>query len=134
MTSLFDLGGKCAVVTGASKGLGRAIALALAEAGADIAGVDRTPEDETAEAVRKLGRRFHVIEADLSTAEPIPGIVEEAERWHANLVIVGCHGYGPLRRLLLGSVSQAVLTKASCSVEVARFHEPGEAGYSRSTL
>lgn len=106
MTSLFDLGGKCAVVTGASKGLGRAIALALAEAGADIAGVDRTPEDETAEAVRKLGRRFHVIEADLSTAEPIPGIVEEAERELGSVDIL-VNNAGTIRRCPAEDFSEA---------------------------
>jgi 2-deoxy-D-gluconate 3-dehydrogenase len=106
VTSLFDLGGKCAVVTGASKGLGRAIALALAEAGADIAGVDRTPEDDTAEAVRKLGRRFHVIEADLATAEPIPGIVDEVERELGSVDIL-VNNAGTIRRCPAEDFSEA---------------------------
>lgn len=97
MNSLFDLSGKCAVVTGASKGLGRGIALALAEAGADIVGVDRTPEDETAEEVRQIGRRFHIIEADLSTADGIPGIVTEAERAHGAVDIL-VNNAGTIRR------------------------------------
>ena len=48
------------------------------------------------------------------------GIVEEADRWPADLIIVGSHGYGTWRRLVLGSVSQAVVLHAKCSVEVVR--------------
>jgi nucleotide-binding universal stress UspA family protein len=47
-------------------------------------------------------------------------ILEEAERWHADLVVVGSHGYGPVERRLLGSVSQAVVLHARCSVEIVR--------------
>jgi 2-deoxy-D-gluconate 3-dehydrogenase len=97
VSALFDLHGKCAVVTGASKGLGRAIALALAGAGADVVGVDRTPEDETAEEVRRLGRRFHVIQADLSDAACIPDIVAEAGRTHGAVDIL-VNNAGTIRR------------------------------------
>jgi 2-deoxy-D-gluconate 3-dehydrogenase len=97
VSALFDLHGKCAIVTGASKGLGRAIALALAGAGADVVGVDRTPEDETAEAVRRLGRRFHVIQADLSDAACIPDIVAEAGRTHGAVDIL-VNNAGTIRR------------------------------------
>jgi len=47
-------------------------------------------------------------------------VVEEAERWGADLVVVGSHGYGRWERLLLGSVSQSVVSHAKCSVEVVR--------------
>ncbi len=47
-------------------------------------------------------------------------ILEEAERWNADLLIVGSHGYGPVKRRLLGSVSQAVVLHAHCSVEIVR--------------
>ena len=97
MNPMFDLSGKCAIVTGASKGLGRAITLALAGAGADIVGVDRTPEDETAEEVRQLGRRFHVIEADLSGSARIADIVAEAERAHGAVDIL-VNNAGTIRR------------------------------------
>ena len=78
MTNPFDLNGRAAIVTGANKGIGRAIALALAEAGADVALAGRSPADETAEAVRALGRRAVLIAADLGSAEPAQRIVEEA--------------------------------------------------------
>ena len=62
----FRLDGKVALVTGASRGLGQAMAVGLAEAGADIAGLDRTPDcDETCDQVTALGRRFMNIECDL---------------------------------------------------------------------
>ncbi len=61
----FRLDGKVALVTGASQGLGQAMAIGLAEAGADIAGLDRTPDcGETCAAVEALGRRFLNLERD----------------------------------------------------------------------
>ncbi len=47
-------------------------------------------------------------------------IVEEAERWGADLIIVGTHGQGGVTRFPLGSVAQAVVAHAPCSVEVVR--------------
>lgn len=79
MTSLFDLSGKIAIVTGASGGLGRGIALALADAGADIVTVDRTACDITANVVQELGRRCHTISADLSSNDCVNGIIGETE-------------------------------------------------------
>jgi nucleotide-binding universal stress UspA family protein len=59
------------------------------------------------------------------TGNILPGsprsiILEEAERWSADLIVVGSHGYGTWHRFLLGSVSQAVVSHAKCSVEVVR--------------
>ncbi|MEU1384836.1 MULTISPECIES: SDR family NAD(P)-dependent oxidoreductase [unclassified Nonomuraea] len=64
----FDLSGRTALVTGASKGIGRAIALAYAAAGADVALVSRSAETlaEVAKEVQALGRRVVVIPADLT--------------------------------------------------------------------
>jgi 2-dehydro-3-deoxy-D-gluconate 5-dehydrogenase len=65
----FRLNGKVALVTGASRGLGQAMAVGLAEAGADVAGLDRTPDcDETCALVEALGRRFMQVECDLRAA------------------------------------------------------------------
>ena len=77
MTHPFDLTGKVAVVTGANTGIGRAIAVALAEAGADVALAGRSRADETAGQVRAAGRRAALIEADLSTTAPVQAVVDE---------------------------------------------------------
>ena len=77
MSTPFDLSGRVAVVTGANTGIGQAIALALAAAGADIAAVGRTPAEETAAKVRSMGRRVELIAADLGTIEPVERIVAE---------------------------------------------------------
>ena len=77
MAHPFDLTGKVALVTGASTGLGQGMAIALAEAGADLGLVDRTPCDETVNLIRQSGRRAHVINADLSSLDPIDRIIGE---------------------------------------------------------
>jgi 2-dehydro-3-deoxy-D-gluconate 5-dehydrogenase len=77
MTGLFDLGGKVAVVTGANSGIGQGLAIALAEAGADVALVGRTPAEETAQRVRSTGRRAALVSADLSTIAPVEEVVEQ---------------------------------------------------------
>ncbi len=73
----FDLGGKVAVVTGANSGIGQAIALALAAAGADITCVGRSAADETVQQVKALGRRAQQVKADLSTIAPVQSVVDE---------------------------------------------------------
>jgi 2-deoxy-D-gluconate 3-dehydrogenase len=73
----FSLEGKVALVTGANKGLGQGIALALASAGADIAAVSSSGAEDTAAKVQALGRRFLHVQADLTSLEPIPRIIEE---------------------------------------------------------
>ena len=76
MVHPFDLDGKVAVVTGANTGIGQAIAVALALAGAEVACVGRTPAEETAEQIRALGRRVVLIPADLSTIAPVQQVVD----------------------------------------------------------
>lgn len=78
MADAFRLDGRTAVVTGANTGIGQGIAVALAEAGADIVAVGRSDPAETGEAVRATGRRFHAVSADLSTIEPVQRVIDEA--------------------------------------------------------
>jgi 2-dehydro-3-deoxy-D-gluconate 5-dehydrogenase len=75
--SLFDLEGRVALVTGANTGIGQAIALALAGAGADIACAGRSGAKETIDAIRALGRRALDIEADLSSIRPVARVIEQ---------------------------------------------------------
>ena len=51
-------------------------------------------------------------------------IVQEAESWGADLIVLGSHGYGPVRRALLGSVAAAVAVEAPCAVEIIRVGRP----------
>lgn len=76
MVHPFDLAGKVAVVTGANTGIGQAIAVALAAAGAEVACVGRPPAEETAEQIQALGRRAALIPADLSTIAPVKKVVD----------------------------------------------------------
>ena len=78
--SLFNLEGRVALVTGANTGIGQALAIGFAEAGADIVAVGRSAPDETAAAVEKLGRRLHALSADLGSTAPIAGVVADAWR------------------------------------------------------
>ena len=74
----FKLNGKVAIVTGAARGIGQSYAVALAEAGADVALVDVIPMDETARKIEALGRRTCAVTADLSRGESVaPGLVAE---------------------------------------------------------
>jgi len=77
----FRLDGKVAVVTGASRGLGRAMALGLAEAGADVAVVATNEEllQSTADEISALGRRALVATADLSQVDDIYAMVEKVK-------------------------------------------------------
>ncbi|MFI6319883.1 SDR family NAD(P)-dependent oxidoreductase [Nonomuraea sp. NPDC050556] len=81
----FDLSGKRALVTGASKGIGRAVALAYAAAGADVALVSRSQEalDEVAKEITALGRRAVAIPADLTDREAAAAAV------HASIDALG---------------------------------------------
>ncbi|MDT7530441.1 2-dehydro-3-deoxy-D-gluconate 5-dehydrogenase KduD [Sphingopyxis sp. SE2] len=73
---MFDLTGKVALVTGANTGIGQGIALALAEAGADIAAAGRSPADETVGKVRGLGHRAENFAADLSSVGAVQPLVD----------------------------------------------------------
>lgn len=77
------------------------------------------------DAARRIEANPAIRRVTTEVLEGTPGsvIVKEAERLHADLVVLGCHGYGVVHRFLRGSVSQAVLLHAPCSVEVVRSHD-----------
>lgn len=80
--SLFSLQGKVIVVTGCARGIGRGLAVGLAQAGADIVGIDFADIHPTAQAVEAVGRRFYPFACDLSSREEIDRI------WNAILATV----------------------------------------------
>ncbi|MGR0278081.1 2-dehydro-3-deoxy-D-gluconate 5-dehydrogenase KduD [Marinomonas dokdonensis] len=78
MQQMFDLTGKVAIVTGCNTGLGQGMALALANAGADIVGVNRREPVETQQLVEQAGRQFHSVIADMGKVSNVPVIIESA--------------------------------------------------------
>lgn len=78
MAANFRLDGRCALVTGAAAGLGQAMAIALAEAGADVAGADIAALDTTQALVAKTGRRFVGIGQDLRGPAAAQDVVAQA--------------------------------------------------------
>src|SRR5215813_6534566 len=94
----FRLDGKIALVTGASAGLGQAIAVALAEAGADVACHGNTrPADATCEAITKLGRRAFPITGDLSDPHTPQKLIDEIIKTFGQLDIL-VNNAGTIRR------------------------------------
>jgi NAD(P)-dependent dehydrogenase (short-subunit alcohol dehydrogenase family) len=85
-----DLSGRTALVSGASRGIGRAVALGLAQAGADVAGLARS-EDALAELggdVEELGRAFLALPADVVDVDGVAAAVERAWEWRGGLSIL----------------------------------------------
>jgi 2-deoxy-D-gluconate 3-dehydrogenase len=103
---LFSLEGKKALVTGAGRGIGRAAALALAEAGADVALVSLHAPDETAELVRAAGRRAVTLQCDLSRRDQTKAVVDRAAAGLGGLDIL-VNNAGIIRRAPLLEFSEA---------------------------
>lgn len=91
------LNGKVALVTGGSRGIGRAIALALAQAGAEVALSYRSRAEEAAEVVRfieALGRRALSIQADMASDGDVQRLVTEAQRLGPIDILISNAGVG----------------------------------------
>jgi NAD(P)-dependent dehydrogenase (short-subunit alcohol dehydrogenase family) len=102
----FSLAGKVAIVTGASRGIGRSIALGLAEHGADVALAARKPEalEEAAEAVRKVGRRALAVPTNVRRVDELRALVQRtrAELGRVDILVnnAGTNPtYGPIQEL-----------------------------------
>jgi 2-dehydro-3-deoxy-D-gluconate 5-dehydrogenase len=95
--SPFDLTDKVAVVTGANTGLGQAIAIALAAAGADVVLVGRSDSSATEAAIAALGRATLALREDLGTTEPINRIIEGVLAWRGRIDIL-VNNAGIIRR------------------------------------
>ena len=74
----------------------------------------------TERVANSLASRGLKTEAVVYDGDPRSVIVDEAEDWKADLIVLGSHGYTGIKRWLLGSVAQSVVNHAPCSVEVVR--------------
>lgn len=100
MTSLFNLTGKLALVTGCNRGIGQSMALGLAEAGADIIGVSASMAadgGDTGQEVRALGRQFHAYQADFSNRASADAFTEKVMADFARIDIL-LNNAGTIRR------------------------------------
>jgi 2-deoxy-D-gluconate 3-dehydrogenase len=98
--SLFDLTGKIALVTGCTRGIGQAMALGLAEAGADIIGVSASlalSGSETEQAVHNLGRSFTAYQADFSQREQVDSFIQRVQQDFPRIDIL-INNAGTIRR------------------------------------
>jgi len=85
----FSLSGQTALVTGCSRGIGRAIATGLAEAGADIVGVSSSLSEDSgvAVAVRDLGRKFTVVGCDLANPQSVTDLVKQLKSQKLDILV-----------------------------------------------
>jgi 2-deoxy-D-gluconate 3-dehydrogenase len=92
--SFFSLEGQVALITGATRGIGQAVALGLAEAGADIILVQRdTSNTETKESIEKLGRKAWIYTAELSSPEQVAALTPKVlADGHQIRILVCCAG------------------------------------------
>jgi NAD(P)-dependent dehydrogenase (short-subunit alcohol dehydrogenase family) len=100
MLKEYSLSGKIAIVTGAGRGIGKAIALTLAEAGADVTVVARTAEqiEKTAGEIRKLGRRALAVPADVTKKAQVENVVSQTVAQFGKIdILVNNAGIGILK-------------------------------------
>ncbi|PRY11076.1 SDR family oxidoreductase [Kineococcus rhizosphaerae] len=96
MNGPFDLTGRLAVVTGASRGIGRACAVALAAAGADVIGVaTRPPQDEVADEVRATGRRYEALGCDFADPAAVAALGDALAQREVDVLV---NNAGTIRR------------------------------------
>ena len=92
--SLFSLDGRLAVVTGARRGIGLAVAAAMAWSGADVVGVSRSPDPDGGEARRRVeaaGRRFWAMPADLGDRDAVRGLLQRIDELDRPVDVLICN-------------------------------------------
>jgi len=104
------LAGKVALVTGAARGIGQAIALALAGVGADIAAIDLEPPLETEHRVQALGRRCRALAADVSDRAAVAATVNRSIAHFGRLDVI-VNNAGVVERLSLEELDDATLQR-----------------------
>jgi nucleotide-binding universal stress UspA family protein len=85
-----------------------------------LTALDRGAEKAAESARRTLARRWPDVEIEVLDKTPVEGILGEAERFQADVIVVGWRGHGAVRRLLMGSVSRGVVRGSTRAVLVIR--------------
>ncbi len=132
----FSLKGKLALVTGCKRGIGKAMAIALAEAGADIIGVSANLEasgSSVEEAITKAGRKFYAYQADFSSKESLYSFIKRVKEEHPVINILVNNAGTILRKpaaehpdeywdevIMINQTAQFILTREIGKEMVAR--------------
>ncbi|HEY7441938.1 MAG TPA: universal stress protein, partial [Vicinamibacterales bacterium] len=85
-----------------------------------LTALDRGAEKAAESARSTLSRRWPDVEVEVLDKTPVEGILGEAERFQADVIVVGWRGHGAVRRLLMGSVSRGVVRGSTRAVLVIR--------------
>jgi NAD(P)-dependent dehydrogenase (short-subunit alcohol dehydrogenase family) len=134
--ALFSLTGRTALVTGAGSGIGRRIAIGLAEAGADVACLDRTAAgtQETAQTIRDLGRRAIAVTGDVTSPDDLAAATDRTESELGPLTVaVNCAGIAsatPAEELSLADWNKTIAVNLtgvflSCQAEARKMFQHG---------
>ena len=93
-------------------------------AAATLEEIRQRQAQEAQQLTQRAGERITApglsVETAVREGDPRAAIIDAADEWQADLIVVGSHGRTGLKRLVMGSVAQAVVAHASCSVEVVR--------------
>lgn len=127
---LFDLSGRVAVVSGAASGLGRAMSLALAQYGADLAIVDRNAAglESTAKAIAVMGRRAVPITCDVSNEDSIRSLFVQVDREFGRVDVLGNVAGDGIMGTRPEEISTDVVKTVMQNLVVGRFLMCQEAG------
>lgn len=82
-------------------------------------------EELVRQAEQPLAKAGYKVQTEVEEGDPKSKIVEDAALWNADLIVLGSHGRTGLDRFLMGSVSDAVVRHASCSVQIVRISANG---------
>lgn len=133
-SSLFNLDGKVAVVTGSSRGIGRAIAERLAEAGASVVVSSRKPEacEPVASAIRDAGGKAHVQVCNISDRDQCEALIQSAHETYGGLDILVCNAasnpyYGPLLEIPDAAYEKIMGNNVRSNLWLAQAAMPGMA-------
>ena len=94
--------------------------------------MEKASQEQARDAINKAIERLRAAQSNLrinneiARGYPADVVLDRANRWGADLIVVGSHGYSGLKRFLLGSVSQNVSSHAKCSVEIVRAKDTTE--------